>query len=88
MSGRPRVGRVIVVRVSGWVREARERSGLPVRWVRARLGVAPSSFYRIRAGVRACDVRSGISGSDRHFAYALLSDERMPILVYAQSFPV
>jgi putative transposase len=87
VSGRPRVCRDNIGQVSDWVEQTGERSGLPVRTVLARLGVAPSSYYRIRARDRASEGRTGTSGSGRHNAYALLSDERMLILDYALTFP-
>jgi len=87
VSGRPRVGKDNIVQVSAWVKEARERSGLPVRTVLSRLGVVPSSYYRVRARDRACGGRGKRSVSGRHNAYALLPDERMLVLDYALTFP-
>jgi len=54
------VDRHNVGRVSCWIGQARERSGLPVRRVLARLGVAPSSFYRVRVHNRAGAAETGI----------------------------
>jgi len=87
VSGRVRVNRNNVDRVSGWVEQGRERSGLPVRTVLAGLGVAPSSYYRVRAHDRAGGDGAGTAGAGRRNAYALLPDERMLVLDYALVFP-
>ena len=87
MSGRSRVDRHSVGRVSCWIGQARERSGLPVRRVLVRLGVAPSSFNRVRVHDRAGRVGAGIMGAGRRNVHALLADERMLVVGYALVFP-
>lgn len=83
MSGRSRVNRANISRVSCWVGQARERSGLPVRTVLAGLGVASSSYYRVRAGRDELEP----AGTGRRNVHALLPDERMLVLDYALVFP-
>lgn len=87
MSGRVRLRQDNIGRVSGWVDQARERSGLPVRTVLAGLGVAPSSYYRVRSGNRSGGDGAGAAGAPRHNVQALLPDERMLVLDYALAFP-
>lgn len=87
MSGRVRVNRSNVDRVTGWVEQARERSALPVRKALTGLGVAPSSYYRVRAHDRANGDGTVTAGAGRRNVHALLPDERMLVLDYALVFP-
>jgi len=70
-----------------WVKEAKERSGLPIVDILRQLDIAPSTYYRVRKSLCRQAGNSSPAHPSRRNLYELLPEERMLIIDYALTYP-